>query len=164
MSITDTNVNYLIERLRLHLGDFTAPYRYLNEWLETSLLVAVEALMPRWNYKYILSETNQVSRNANHVYAFASPPIIQRGDVWPIVVQASIIIKEGSLENQSWNFAAWRDAEIQYSNLEESRSKDASLRRDIALLENMLPERTKRLAQPRKGHLPGYLGNPYEHD
>jgi len=164
VSITDTNVNYLIERLRLHLGDFTAPYRYLNEWLETSLLVAVEALMPRWNYKYILSETNQVSRNANHVYAFASPPIIQRGDVWPIVVQASIIIKEGSLENQSWNFAAWRDAEIQYSNLEGSRSKDASLRRDIALLEDMLPERTKRLAQPRKGHLPGYLGNPYEHD
>ncbi len=164
MTITGTNVNYLIERLRLHIGDFTAPYRYLDAWLETALLVAVELLMPRWNYRYTVSETNQVARNVNHTYLFSSPPIIQRGDIWPIVIQASIVIKEGSLESSSWNFGAWRDSEIQYSNLESSRAKDSSLNRDIELLETMLPTRAASLAQPKKGHLPGYLGNVYEHD
>jgi hypothetical protein len=164
VSITGTNVNYLIERLRLHIGDFDTPYRYLSEWLETALLVAVELLMPRWNYRYVVDESNQVSRNNNHTYLFSSPPIIQRGDIWPIVIQASILIKEGSLESSSWNFGAWRDSEIQYSNLEAARSKDTSLRRDIELLEAMLPKRSARLAQPKKGHLPGYLGNIYEHD
>jgi hypothetical protein len=164
VTITGTNVSYLIERLRLHLGDFTVPYRYLDEWLETSLLVAVELLMPRWNYRYIVDESDQVARNPNHTYLFASPPIIQRADIWPIVIQASIVIKEGSLENSSWSFGAWRDSEIQFSNLESSRSKDASLKRDLELLDAMLPERSKRLAQPKKGHLPGYKGNVYEHD
>jgi len=141
------------------------PYRYLDEWLETSLVAAVELLMPRWNYKYLLNETtHDVERNLTIRFLFQSPPIVERGDIWPIVLQAAIIIKEGSLEGQSWNFASWRDAEIAYSNLESARSKDASLQRDIELLDTMLPWRSKRLALPIKGHLPGYLDNLYEHD
>lgn len=162
-----TNLYNYIERLRLHLGDSDSTnYRYMDEWLRVSLISAVELLMPRWNYKYLLIEDeDDVYRNpAASSFIFPEPPVIERGDVWPIVIQASIIIKEGSLENMSWNFASWRDAEISYSNLEGSRSKDRSLQRDIEMLDSMLPWRTKRLAQPKKGHLPGFLGNPYEHD
>lgn len=165
MPITGTNLYEYVERLRLHLGDTTeGSYRYTDEWLETALVSAVEAIMPRWNFKYLIDTSNNVYRNPNHRFLFASPPLVERADVRPIVLMASIIIKEGSLESHSWNFASWRDAEISYSNLESSRSKDASLSRDIEELDSILPDRSKRLAQPKKGHLPGYLHNPYEHD
>jgi hypothetical protein len=161
-----SNLAEYIERLRLHLGDTdSTAYRYIDIWLSTALYAAVEVLMPRWNYKYLITEaTNLVYRNPASTFLFPEPPIIERGDIWPIILQASIIIKEGSLENSSWNFASWRDAEISYSNLESSRSKDASLLRDIEMLDTMLPWRAKRLAGPIKGHLPGYLRNEYEHD
>jgi hypothetical protein len=136
----------------------------MEEWLKTSLVIAAETLMPRWNYKYLLNAFDDVYRNPNHTFMFPEPPVIQRGDVRPVTLMAAIVVKEGSLENQSWNFASWRDAEIAYSNLEASRSKDRSLDRDFAELNSILPERIKRLAQPKKGHLPGYLDNPYEHD
>jgi hypothetical protein len=162
MAITD--LREYIERLRLHLGD-TNPdsYRYMDEWLGIALVSAAEALMPRWNYKYLLNTENDVYRNPNHTFLFPEPPVIQRGDVRPVILMGSIIIKEGSLENQSWNFSSWRDAEIAFSNLEASRSKDRSLERDIEELNSILPERIKRLAQPTKGHLPGFKGNPYEY-
>jgi len=164
MPITGTNLSYLLERLRVHLGDMVVPYRYLDTWLETALVCSVEVLMPRWNYKYLVDDDDNVYRNTTIRFLFTEPPIIERGDIWPVVIQAAIVIKEGSLENQSWNFGSWRDAEISYSNLEGSRSKGASLDRDIEMLDTMLPWRGKRLAQPRKGHLPGYLGNEFEHD
>jgi hypothetical protein len=161
-----TNLYEYIERLRLHLGDVDPDsYRYMDEWLKTALVSAVELLMPRWNYKYILDVNLDTYRNPHSsAFIFPEPPVVEQGDIWPIVIQAAIIIKEGSLENMSWNFASWRDSEISYSNLEGSRSKDRSLQRDIEMLDSMLPWRTKRLAQPKKGHLPGFLRNPYEHD
>jgi len=163
--MASTNLQEFIERLRLHLGDTdSSSYRYMDEWLQTALLSSVELLMPRWNYKYLIDSNDDVYRNPHIRFLFSEPPIVERGDIWPIIIQASIIIKEGSLQNLSWNFASWRDAEISYSNLEGSRSKDRSLQRDIELLDTMLPWRSKRLAQPRKGHLPGYMDNPYEHD
>lgn len=160
-----TTLSGYIPRLRMHLGDDTeGSYRYLDTQLDTALMAAVELLMPRWNYKYLLNDSNEVYRNPNIRFLFSEPPVIIRGDIWPIIIQAAIIVKEGSLENSSWNFASWRDAEISYSNLESSRAKDKSLERDLELLDTMLPWRSKRLAQPKKGHLPGYLNNPYEHD
>jgi hypothetical protein len=137
-------------------------YTYANEWLRVALISAVEALMPRWNFKYLLDTEDDVYRNTTIRFLFAEPPVVERGDIWPIVIQAAIIMKEGSLENLSWNLGAWRDAEISYSNLEGSRTKDRSIERDIEILDSMLPWRSKRLAAPIKGHLPGYLGNPYE--
>ncbi len=165
MATLVTNLFEYVEQLRLHLGD-TDPddYRYMDEWLRVALISASEALMPRWNYKYLLNDNNDIYRNPNHRFLFKEPPVVQRGDVRPFILMSAIVVKEGSLENQSWNFASWRDAEIAYSNLEGSRSKDRSLERDLDELNSILPERGKRLAQPVKGHLPGFLDNPYEHD
>ena len=77
---------------------------------------------------------------------------------------ASIIIKEGSLEDNSWAVGSWRDAEIGYSNIEGNRSKMGSIQRDWEELTNMLKPPVKRLAQPRKGSLPGYKNNIYERE
>jgi hypothetical protein len=75
---------------------------------------------------------------------------------------ASIIIKEGSLESNSWNAGAWKDAEISFSNLEGSRSKQLSLQKDWDELGMILSAPTKRLAQSIKGSLYGYKQNTFE--
>ncbi len=158
-----TNLHEFVERLRLHLGDIEeSSYTHDDEWLRVALISAVELLMPRWNFKYLLDDGDDAYRNGQIRFLFPAPPVVERGDVWPIVLQAAIVMKEGSLENLSFSLGAWRDAEISYSNLEGSRAKDRSIVRDIERLDSMLPVRGKRLASPVKGHLPGYLGNPYE--
>jgi len=160
-----TNLSEYVVKLRLHLGDGdSGNYRYTEAWLIAALQSGMEALLPRWNYKYLLNTQDFVYRNPHHTFMFPQPPVIQYGDIRPMILMAAIVIKGGSLENSSWNFASWRDAEIAFSNLEASRSKDKSLDRDIDELNSILPERVKRLAQPTKGHLPGYKDNPYEHD
>ena len=76
---------------------------------------------------------------------------------------SSLIIRTGDLENLSWNVGAWRDAEISYSNIEASRRKDDLIKRDWEELTNILKPPQSRLAQGRKGHLPGYVGNTFEY-
>jgi hypothetical protein len=75
---------------------------------------------------------------------------------------ATIIIKSGSLQDVSWSVAAWRDAEISFSNLEGSRSKKDLLRQDWEELMTILTPPNKKLSFSRKGHLPGFHQNIYE--
>ena len=165
MPVNSSNLDYLIDSLRLHLGDISSPYRYADEWLRTSLVISVKALQRWWNYKYLIDDDDNVDRNDNYSdYLFSEPPIVERGDEKPIVLMASIIIKEGSLEDNSWAVGSWRDAEIGYSNIEGNRSKMGSIQRDWEELTNMLKPPVKRLAQPRKGSLPGYKNNIYERE
>ena len=162
---TATNLDYLIDRLRLWLGDITVGhYRYTDAWLRTALVVGIEALMPWWNRKYLINQsTYYVERNtADWSYVYTSPPVVQPEDTWPIVIMASIITKEGSLENSSWNIGRWRDAEISYSNIAGGQLKDASLKRDWDLLMGYLTPPTKKLRTSKKGDLPGYRGSKHE--
>ncbi len=159
---TETNLDYLITDLRLHLGDITEPYRYTTAWLRTSLVMSVKALMRWWNYKYLIDTDYNAARNPHVLYLFSSPPLIEYGDEYPIILMASIIIKEGSLEESAWNTGSWRDAEIAYSNIEGNKAKTTSLKQDWATLENILKIPQKRLAQSKKGSTPGYLNNRYE--
>ena len=153
MPVSSSNLDYLIDSLRLHLGDISSPYRYADEWLRTSLVISVKALQRWWNYKYLIDDDDNVDRNDNYSdYLFSEPPIVERGDEKPIVLMASIIIKEGSLEDNSWAVGSWRDAKM------------GSIQRDWEELTNMLKPPVKRLAQPRKGSLPGYKNNIYERE
>lgn len=160
---TETNLDYLIDGLRLHLGDYEpSTYRYTDEWLRTALVLSVKTLMKWWNYKYLLDTDSNVERNGNYTFLFPSPPIVEQGDERAIILMASIIIKEGSLEDASWSIGSWRDAEIAYSNIEGSRAKQDSIKRDFEELSTIVRPPGKRLAQPSKGSLPGYIGNKYE--
>lgn len=162
---TTVNLSYLIPRLRLHIGDIDPDsYRHLDEWLRLSLVVSVETLQKWWNYKYLIDDNNDVYRNPNIRFLHSQPPVIERGDIKPIILMAAIMIKSGDLENLSWNVGAWRDAEISYSNIEASRRKDDMIKRDWEELTSILKPPQRRLAESQKGHLPGYIGNPFEQD
>ena len=88
--------------------------------------------------------------------------MIENSDERIIILMASIIIKGGSLEENSWNVGSWRDAEIYYSSIESNRAKTVSLRRDMDELKDLITPPTRKLAGAKKGSLPGYLNNLYE--
>ena len=164
MAITSTNLDYLLPFLRQRLGDTTiGEYRYTDEWLMTALVAAVWALQPRWSRKYLTDENNDAVRNTTEwVYADSEPPVIQPQDVEPLILQAAIVVLEGSLESYSWHLGSWRDAEIYYSNVESGRIKDKNIKRLIEALDAFMPPRNKRLKYSLKGSLPGYRGNLHE--
>lgn len=164
MAITDpTNIDYLITDLRLHLGDTETPYRYLDEWLRTALVASVKALSTRWNYKYLVGTDYNVSRNTQeHYFEYDEPPVILIGDERPIILQASIIIKGGSLEDSSWEAISWRDAEIYVSTIESGRLRSKSLQNDLDELDNLLKPAQRRLGRTTKGSLPGFKNNVYD--
>lgn len=160
---TSTNLDYLIDSLRLHLGDTViGSYRYTDAWLRTALIMSVKALMRWWDYKYLIDTDYNVYRNQHWTYLFDEPPIVQHGDESPIILMAAIVIKEGSLENNSWSVGSWKDAEIAYSNIEGNKAKIASIETDREALEDILKPPTKRLARTKKGSLPGFKDNTYE--
>jgi hypothetical protein len=157
MPVRSSNLDYLIDALRLHLYDIDSDsYRYRNSWLLTALVASVKALMPWWNSKYTVDTSNDVERNSawsSTDYEFDSPPIVQIKDERPIVLMASIIIKGGTLENNAWDYGSWRDDEIQYSNIEGAKQKSSSLQRDWDELTDLLTPPTKKLAQTFKRDL-----------
>ncbi len=160
-----TTVTYLISELRTQLGDLdSTQYRYLDVWLESTLLGSVRTLQRWWNFRYLLNETNEVYRNPLRPLDFMmiEPPVIQDSDVRPIILMASVIIKKGSLENYSWSLGSWRDAELAYSNLEGGRQKNDSLKQDWDELINLIPPPVKQIPFVRKMHLPGFTNNPYD--
>ena len=160
---TSTNLDYLIPFLRLKLGDMDSDsYRYVDSWLRTSLVMSVKTLQRWWNHRYLVDTDYNVSRNSNYTFLFSSPPIIQNSDEEPILLMASIIIKSGSLESNSWDVGSWKDNEISYSNIEGSKSRTKSWAQDWEELTMLLTPPDKRLAQARKGSLPGFLENPFE--
>jgi hypothetical protein len=156
-----TTLDYLIPDLRVLIGDLVEPYRYLDTWLGTSLLIAVKALNRRWNFRYLVTSTD-ISRNPGFNFLDPEPPVILPEDEHPILLQAAIIILGGSLENSAWNVASWADAEIRYTNIDAGKLRDASLKRFMDELDAILLPPTKRLAGSRKQSLIGYKNNPFE--
>lgn len=164
----ETNLDYLIDPLRLHLGDVdSTTYRYMDEWLRTALFSAVKTMQRWWGNKYTVTvgstpTSYTVERNAQFEFDFEEPPVILDRDERPLVLMAGIIIKAGSLENSSWNFGSWKDAEISYSNIEGSKAKANSLDKDWNELESLVTPPSKKLGKARKQSLVGYINNRYE--
>ena len=157
MPVRATNLDYLLDDLRLHMYDIdSSSYRYEDSWLLTSLVAAVKALMPWWNARYVIDDSNNIARNSNwddNDYEFDSPPILQRKDERPVILMAAIIIKGGTLENNAWDYGSWRDDEVAFSNIEGGKQKNASLKRDMEELTSYVTPPTKKLAQTFKRDL-----------
>jgi|SRR3972149_1754796 len=163
MPVASSNLDYLIEDLRLHLGDTdSTAYRYTDAWLLTSLVAAVKGLRRWWNSKYLIDTDNDVYRNTIANFIDDSPPIVQTMDERPIILMASIIIKGGSLESSSWNLGHWRDNEISYSNIQGGKSREYSLDKDVKELETILVPPNKKLRASQKRSLPGYQNSLFE--
>lgn len=163
----ETDLDYLIGLFRIHLGDTDVDnLRYTTSILRTSLVAGLKALGPRWKYRYSINSSYVVSRNHTFLtFTDVEPPIIQVFDEFPIVLMASILVKSGAVQESSWSVASWADDEIRYSNIAAAGQKDASIERDIALLNQIIPPRGKKLARVTKQSLPGFteeLGNIWE--
>jgi hypothetical protein len=159
------DVAYLIPYLRIKLGDTdSTKYRYLDEWLTASLVMAVKAMQPYWNYRYLVDSKNLVFRNPQFLFWVfpETDGVIQQSDEYLIVLMATIITLEGTLENYSWNMQSWADAEIRFTNLDSGKMKDSNLNRLWAEFQNLVTSPNKKLARARKGSLPGFRNNPWE--
>lgn len=143
----EINLDYLIPTLRLQLGD-TNPttYRYIDGWLRSALVTGVVSMQRWWKNRYTVDfDTNNVVRSSDYEFLFDSPPIIQRPDERPIILMASILIKSGQLESNSWNVGSWKDAEIAVSNIEGNRAKEFGIGLDWSELQMYILPPTKRL-------------------
>ena len=157
-----TDLDYLIDHLRLHIHDITEPYEFSSVYLRTSLVYALKALGYRWNNRYLIDDSYAVTRNTltGYIFVFTEPPVIQPSDEIIIVLQASIMIKMGRNRSSAANVASWRDSEITYSNIAASRAMSEDLNNDIMWLNNLLP--IKRLFKGGRQALPGFESNIYE--
>lgn len=145
---TAINLDYLLPTLRLHLGDIdSSKYRYVDGWLRVALVTAVKAMQRWWGARYLIdSVTYDAIRNPDITFVYDSPPIIQDKDERPLILMASILIKSGQLESNSWNVGSWKDAEIAVSNIEGSRSKEFGIKLDWEELKTYIVAPTKRLS------------------
>lgn len=143
-----SNISYLIPVLRVKLWDVNpAAYRYTDVWLDVALVTAIKSLQRWWRSRYLVNSTDTiVSRNTEYVFGFVEPPVIQSSDERIVILMASIIIKEGSLEASSWNTTSWRDAEYYVSNTEGGRLKEGSLKRDWEELLSLIKSPLKQLS------------------
>ena len=141
------NLDYLLPIFRMELGDIDpTAYRYTDAWLRVALLTAVKGLQRWWKDRYLVDDTTQdVYRNSASTFEYAEPPVISTGDEMPLVLMATILVKDGSLEANSWTVATWRDAEYYVSNVEGARLKDASLQRTWDRLLAYMKPPSKRL-------------------
>lgn len=151
-----TDLDYLIPELRLKLYDVDpANYRYLDSWLRVSLVESLKALQRWWRIRYTIDSSYVVSRYTNSTFSIESPPVIMQQDEEPIIIMASILVKSGVLQNNSWDIGTWRDTEIYVSNIEGGRLKDASLKADWDRLLDYLKPPTKRLFAGARNSIPG---------
>lgn len=142
------NLEYLLPRFRMHLGDMTpTAYRYIDEWLIVALLSGVRALQRWWGDRYLVDPTtDEVTRNSTSDFLYVEPNIIQDRDERALILMASIMIKSGQLEANSWNAGSWKDAEIAVSNIEGSKAKQFGIGLDWEELKMYIIPPTKRLS------------------
>lgn len=156
LSETKSGIEYLIPLLRMQLGD-TDPlaYRYLDEWLKVALLSSIKAMQRWWMNRYIVEDsTYTVTRDGTFIFLEAEPPVIQHRDERPLILMASILVKSGQLENNSWNVGSWKDAEIAVSNIEGNRGKQFGINLDWEELKLYIIPPTKRLVNPARTNPP----------
>ena len=163
--MSTVDVSYLLPYLRIKLGDTdSTQYRYLDAWLDTALVMAVKAMQPYWEYRYLVDSNNQVYRNPKFPFwvFLESDGVIQQSDEYLIVLMAAIITLEGTLENYSWNMQSWADSEIRFTNLDSGKQKDNNVNRLWTEFMTLVVPPNKKLARARKGPLPGFRNNPWE--
>lgn len=156
-------IDYLIPYVRVEIGDTdSTAYRYLDEWIVASLILAVKKAQRYWRSKYHITDKGYVTRSTTISFdTTEAEGIIEDRDEPILVLLAAITILEGGLENQAWNVGSWKDAEISYSNIEGGRIRNDNIKRLKTQLDDMIKAPTKRLAWTQGAPLPGFM-NEFE--
>ena len=153
MIYTTTSLDYLIDDLRVHLGDIAAPYRYEDAHLRHALVMACKTLARKWGYRYSIDGNYVVARNASLSFEHTSPPVIDQSDERCFILQAAIIVKSATLNDSAWDIASWKDDEVSYSNIAGGKALESSLDRDLAELAALLK---RKLMEARTQSLGGF--------
>jgi hypothetical protein len=159
MAFKKSNLEGLIDFLRVHIGDTTGSPTYSDETLHNALRYGIMTLQPRWKSRYYLSADGVVTRSTSVRFEVAAPPVIQGKDVRAVILQASIIIKGGNKFSRSGSAVNWRDEEISFSNVESARQMSSTLTDDIQELEGLVPSKNKKLANALYGSLYGWAND-----
>jgi hypothetical protein len=156
--MASVNIEYLIDSVRLELGDLVPEsYRYLDEWILASLIASVRTLSRRWSSKYFVDSLGEVTRNSTTTtfeFTEAEQGIIQQKDERIIVIQASLILLQGSLESSAWNIGSWRDAELSVSNIASGDLRKDHIGSLRSELDSMIKPASKRLVNPIRTSYP----------
>lgn len=162
---SSSDLDYLITPLRLHIWDISEPYTYSDDTLRLALLNGFKALMPRWNFRYLLNYNEatdnwDITRNPTITFVQAPPPVIMYSDERPLMLGGSVSLKSGLMYTSTFSTVSWKDEEVSFANQQGAKMQEGSLIRDWEELNSYLPERGKRLASPTKGELPGFRNPP----
>jgi hypothetical protein len=151
-----SNVDYLIDDLRLYLGDLDGS-EYSKTIVRTSLLNGVKYLMPKWNKKYLIYTEDMlvasgvlrgpdgnvilsyqpneydVFRNSYATFYSERPPDIEQQDEAAILLAAAIILRKSKLTSNNPGFT-WTTPDLSYSNIEQSRMGRLLIQQDVDAL------------------------------
>ncbi len=170
MIVTQSDLSYLIPKLRLQVGDISGE-RWVDDWLNVALITAFNTLQNWWNNKYKINQLYsgtfileyKVERNETAKFSQDEPPVIEPNDERAIVLMASIILLEGTLEQSAWDFGSWKDYEISVSNIEGGRILREKLQRLYDELTMLYKPPSRRLSGATRKSLHGFVGNIYEY-
>lgn len=171
MIVANSDLSYLIPKLRLHIGDLDGS-RFIDDWLNVALIAAFDTLQNWWNYKYIPSTVYSgniileytVERNPDRVFVYPQDKsVIEPGDERAIILMASIMILSGYLENNAWSLGSWKDYEISVSNIEGSRALREKIKNMYEELSMLYNPPSRKLTSSKRRSLPGYIGNILEY-
>lgn len=163
-----TNIDYMIEDVRLRLGDYTGA-TYSNAITRTSIIAGIKYLQRKWNNRYqILTSdmirtpaisgqiyaatvegdsyipeiaANDVFRNPFLTFTQTYPPVIAQPDEELIILASIYFMTLARLTSSSDTFERWSTEDVSYSNIEASRSQQTVLTQVKADLDAALKQR-----------------------
>lgn len=145
--IYPTNADYLIDDVRLHIGDLDST-RYSDSVIRSAIVGGVKMLQRYWRTRYLVFKSDMitaapVSTTSGYVYAalpegyglipsglsendifrnafhtFTDPGILfSQEDEWPVILAATIILGRSQLAGSAAFFQVWEDGEYRFSNV-----------------------------------------------
>jgi hypothetical protein len=174
MIVTQSNLDYLIVPVRMHIGDIAGDV-FSNALILTSLVFSVKWLQNRWNNRYLVYTSNMlvsgttvntpdgqctlatlpgvhdVFRNCAITFTSEATPVIDQDDEYPIVIAASILLRRSVITSSLTAFSNWSTPDLSYSNVSSHRALMDLMNADLKALDEFFK---KRLASPQKSSFP----------
>ena len=181
MIVTTSNLDYLIDPVRLHVGDM-AGSTFSDGLVLTSLVFGVKYLQHRWNSKYLiyasgmlvsgttvntpqgqctldtLPNENDVFRNCYATFTSDAPPIIDQSDEYAIVLTAAILLRRSVFASSISVFSNWSTPDLSFSNVASHKALLDTINADVAALDMLFKGK---LAAPQKSTWPIALEYDY---
>jgi hypothetical protein len=166
-----TNVDYLIQDIRLRIGDLDAT-RLSDSIVRTAIISAVKSLQRRWGSRYLVFDpsaltpdvpapsgyvsafvlgsvqsipsglaANDVFRNPVVEFSHGNVPVISQEDEYAVVLAASIILRKSQLTSSAETFQIWSDGQYSFSNASKANALSGLTAGDEAELERLFKAR-----------------------